>query len=225
MRLYANAVFFYLVNVRGCLPSTLLSRWTRKGVPATTILPKDCVSEGPAVSGTTLDETSMFFGTALATRLSLHVGIARGTMELLRAVPSPKGEPKSRPSMRDISLRPYRDGGLKKRAELPREGAGREVSNVGPPLESPRPQPCVLGTSLTAGRLAPAASGCWCDSRAKKSSTCMDGGRLVLGGRERNGSLARDWWPMLARDSPRPRIGAMNGFLVLGSVPSGPISI
>lgn len=67
-------------------------------------LPNDCESEGPAVSATTLDDTSIDFGTVV---LSLQVGIARGTMELLRALPSPKGgEPKSRPSMRDNSLRP-----------------------------------------------------------------------------------------------------------------------
>lgn len=34
-----------------------------------------------------------------------------------------------------------------------------------------------------------------------KSSTCIDGGRLVLGGRERNGS---DLFDAIPRDAPRP---------------------
>ena len=49
-------------------------------------------------------------------------------------------------------------------------------------------------------------------SRATKSSTCSDGGRDVLGARERKGSLRL---LMPGRPKPRPRIGATYGLLDL----------
>lgn len=66
----------------------------------------------------------------------------------------------------------------------------------------------------------PAESSC---SSFTKSSTCMEGGRDVLGGRERKLSLPRMpcepiIWPPMFEDrkpKPRPRIGATNFLLDL----------
>ena len=55
-------------------------------------------------------------------------------------------------------------------------------------------------------------------SRATKSSTCMEGGLLVFGGRDLNGSLARvEWITPPGRVYPRPRMGATKVFLTLAN--------